>query len=462
MMADKKRNITGAYPGAGGASQPKKKINPAGSYPGRKPGAPAVKVAAFKQEEPLNEEKKTVSQGTSVFQPVKKTEAESPKAKKKEAVAAEEAAPAEEVSAEKKPFFTPDLLKKYWKSLAYYGGIFAVSVLLACWLCGVGNEFLGLVRPEKEVTVIVEAESPKAKDVAKALKEAGVIDHPGIFTVYCKLKKASGFQTGEFTIDCQSDYNQLIRAMRQDPANKDMVKFTIEPGYTQEDLVTTLCDSLEYCEREALEDVLQNYDFSEFSFLADLPERNYRLEGYLYPGTYEMYEGESPVAIVRRILVQFEQEVLTEENKELMQESDLSLDEILTLASIVQKEGGKELSKAAGVYYNRLASETYPYLESQATVAYILPADHGAVTKEDTRTTDPYNTYRNKGLTPGPIANPGKAAIAAVLEPKETSALYFVTREDGEMTFATGRSEHLLNLKKAGENEALRGTATVG
>lgn len=452
-MADKKRNVTGAYPGAGGASQSKKKANPAGSYPGRKPSASVVKVAAYKGEEQGSAEKAKVSEGTAVFKPVK-AEAVKPAPKKK-------AAPVKEEEAPKAKFFSPDLLKKYWKTMAYYGGILVAGALLACWLCGVGNEFLGLVRPEKEVTVLVEAEDPKAKDVAKALGEAGVIDHPGIFSFYCKLKKASGFKSGEFTVDCQSDYNQLIRAMRQDPANKDMVKFTIEPGYTQEDLVTTLCDSLDYCEREELENVLQNYDFSEFSFLADLPERNYRLEGYLYPATYETYQGESPVAIVRRILSKFEEEVLTEENQKLIKDSEFSLDEIVTLASILQKEGGKDLAKAAGVYYNRLASESYPYLESQATVSYVLPADHGAITKADTRTTDPYNTYRNQGLTPGPIANPGKAAIAAVLEPKETDALYFVTREDGAMTFATDRSEHLLNLKKAGENEVLRGTATV-
>ena len=79
-----------------------------------------------------------------------------------------------------------------------------------------------------------------------------------------------------------------------------MVKFTIQPGDTQEDLVTTLCDSLDYLEREELEKVLQTYDFSDFSFLKDLPERNYRLEGYLLPGEYETYNGESALAVVRR------------------------------------------------------------------------------------------------------------------------------------------------------------------
>jgi UPF0755 protein len=456
-MADKKRNITGAYPGAGGAPRPKKNINPAGSYPGSRP---AVKIASSLKEEKPVEKKQPVApkkEQTFIFKAVEKVQAKKEQMPVKEAPAPEQEAPKERQ--EKAPLFSAETMQKYWKTMAYYSGILIASLLLSVWLCGVGNEFLGLVRPEKEVTVIVEAKKPKAKHVAKALKEADVINHPGIFSFYCFLKKTDGFKSGEFTVDCQSDYNQLIRAMRQDPANKDMVKFTIRPGYTQEDLVATLCDSLEYCEREELENVLQNYDFSEFSFLKDLPERNYRLEGYLYPGTYETYNGESPVAIVRRILSSFEENVLTEENQKLMKESDLSLDEIITLSSILQKEGGKDLKKAAGVLYNRLADESDPFLQSQATVAYILPADHGAVTKADTRTSDPYNTYKEKGLPPGPIANPDGDAIAAVLEPKETDAFYFVTREDGEMTFAKSRSEHLLNLKKAGEN--LRGIATV-
>ncbi|MBQ8895109.1 MAG: endolytic transglycosylase MltG [Clostridia bacterium] len=422
-MADNKRNVTGSYPGAGGAPRPKKNTNPSGSYPGRKKA----------EAEPVKE----VPQPQKTAPP-----AEKPKKKRFDF----------------KALFSKEILQKYWKTMVYYACILVVSVLLASWICHVGNEVLALIRPDKEITVTIPEKS-SVKEIAGAMKEAGIIDHPNIFTLYCKLKKEGDkFQFGEYTINCNLDYNQIIRALKRSAADKTMVSFTVEPGDTQEDLMTTLCDSLGYLEREELEDVLQNYDFSEYSFLKKLPKRNYRLEGYLYPGTYEMYEGESALAVVQRVLDRFQEMVLTEENNKKIKNSKYSLDELITLASILQKEAGGSYAHAAGVYYNRLESE-FPYLESQATVAYILPSGHGAVTTADIKTSDPYNTYRNEGLPTGPISNPGADAIAAVLTPEETADQYFATGEDGTTLFAADAAGHQVNLKKAGENA--RGTGTV-
>lgn len=443
-MADRKRNITGTYPGAGGANRPKKS-NPAGSYPSAKGEEPAIRIA--NQPKPKAEMEKTI---------VMPADSVKTKAVKTEAPKAEQ--PKEKTKVDFN-LFTKEVWQKYGRTLGYYSAVLVCALLLSCWICNIGNEVLGLVRPDKEITVMIEEGKTSVGAVAKALKEAEIIDHPNVFFLYSKLKKQSGFYEGEFTLNCKSDYNQLIRALKRDPAQKDKVEFTIKAGYTQEDLVATLCDSLEYLEREDLENALQNYDFSEFAFASDLPERNYRLEGYLYPDTYEMYEGESAVAVVRRILSRFEEKVLTDEVMKKISKSDYDLDEIITLASILQKESGNEPKKAAGVYLNRLQSKTNSYLESQATVAYILPAGHGAITETDIRTSDPYNTYRNAGLPEGPISNPSEEMILAVLEAEETENFYFVTREDGAMFFAKTRAEHLANLKKAGEN--LRGTGTV-
>ncbi len=453
-MDDKKRNITGSYPGAGGATRPKSNGNPAGSYPGRKPAVsePTRVIPA----EPTIAVPKI--DNTKVMPNVK------PETKPAESGAEQPTGDAQEAPAKKKKFkfsmlFSKETMQKYWKTLVYYSCILIASVLLSCWICDVGNEVLGLIRPEKEVTVTIPEKSSLG-GIAKELKKADVIDHPVIFQLYCKLKKAGGdFQSGEYTIDCSGDYNQLIRALRRTAANKTMVEFKIEAGDTQEDVVTTLCDSLGYLERKELEEVLQKYDFTDYSFLKDLPERNYRLEGYLYPGTYEMYEGESALAVVKRILSRFEEKVLTDDNNKKIKASKYSLDELITLASILEKEGGKDLAHAAGVYYNRLNSKDFPYLESQATVAYILPHGHGTITGTDIKTNDPYNTYRNKGLTPGPIANPGADAVTAVLEPEETNDFYFVTQSNGDTLFASSGTAQKSNLNKAGEGA--RGTGTV-
>ncbi len=437
-MDDKKRNITGSYPGAGGTPQPKKNRNPSGFYPGR-----------MRMEEPtrvMPKAERSAPQEPKPEQPVpQREEPPVPPAKKKK------------IKAPK--LFSKEIMQKYWKSLAYYGCILVASVLLASWVCHVGNELLGLIRPDKEITVTIPEKS-SLSDVAKELKKADIIDHPVVFQLYCRLKKAgSGIQAGEFTINCKGDYNQIIRTLRRNSANKTKVSFAIEPGDTQEDLVVTLADSLGYLEREKLESVLQDYDFSDYSFLKELPKRNYRLEGYLYPGTYEMYEGESALAVVQRILDRFQEKVLTQENNAKIKASKYTLDELITLASVLQKEAGGELPHAAGVYYNRLADEKFPYLQSQATVAYILPAGNGAVKANDIRTDDPYNTYRNSGLPQGPISNPGAEAIAAVLTPAETEDLYFVSPNSGGILFAKNQASHQANLQKAGEHP--RGTGTV-
>jgi len=448
---NKKRNITGSYPGAGG-NRPKR-VNPAGSYPGKKrfPGAPVADEPAkgdtvYWKKSGAQE----VATGDTQYwkSPAKQEEPEKPEKK--------EAPKKKKVRFNTR--FVKELLNKYWKTLVFYSCVLVASVVLASWVCHIGNEVLGLIRPDKEYTVTV-AQGSGTMAIAKSLEEAGVIDHPYVFRLYCKLKKADGqFKFGEYTLNSKRDYNQLISALKRNPSNKTAVSFTIEGGDTQEDFVANLCDTLKYFEREELEDVLQNYDFSDYSFLKGLPARNHRLEGYLYPGTYEMYEGESALAVVQRVLDQFQTGVLTEENQKKIASSGYSLDQLVTLASILQKEGGDAPAKEAGVYFNRLKSTTFPYLESAATVQYILPAGT-AVTANEIKTNDIYNTYRVQGLTPGPISNPGPAAIAAVLTPETTDAQYFAVQGNGKTLFAVTNAEHLKNIKQTGEGA--RGTGTI-
>ena len=438
-----RRNITGSYPGANGQNRIKRP-NPAGSYPGKK---------RFPAAEPIEQEETSVGEST-VFWKIKKPEMPS---------SAEPVAKKQEKPREKKSnsLFTSQWIKdfwvRYWKDMAFYAGVLVVSVLLASWVCHIGNEVLGLIRPDKEYTVEI-AEGSSTMAIADKLEEAGIIDHPVVFRLYCKLKKADGkFEFGTYTLNCKRDYNQLISALRRAPSNKTAVTFTIGAGDTQEDFVTNLCDTLKYLEREELEQVLQTYDFSDYSFLKDLPTRNYRLEGYLLPGTYEMYEGESSLAVVQRILDAFELQILTEENKKLINNSGYTLDQLITMASILQKEGGDALAKEAGVYYSRLSSD-FPYLESAATVAYSLPAG-SSVNGETIKIDDVYNTYRVQGLPAGPISNPDNAAVAAVLSPEGSDARYFAVGTDGVTRFATTHADHLKNLKETGEG--VRGTGTV-
>ena len=421
-MSEDKRKVTGSYPG--GEKKPAKK-SPTGSYSGRK--------RLFAEY-------------------LKEKEAEERQEQPKEPVA-----PKKKKARLNRTFWT-DLLNKYWKTLVYYACILLASIALSAWLCSIGNEVLGLVRPEKEYTVVIEQGS-STQTIAASLKDAGVINHPFVFRLYCKLKKADGkFEFGEYTLNSNRDYNQLISTLKRSPSNKTAVSFTINGGDTQEDFVSNLCDTLNYLEREELENVLQNYDFSDYSFLKNLPRRNYRLEGYLYPATYEMYEGESALAVVRRVLDTFQEQVLTEENQKKIASSGYTLDQLVTLASILQKEGGDAPAKEAGVYFNRLKNPAFPYLESTATIAYILPAG-SVLTAADVKTTDPYNTYRVEGLPTGPISSPSLESLSAVLAPEATDAQYFAVEANGKTLFAVTEAEHLKNVKRTGEGAC--GTGTV-
>ena len=124
--------------------------------------------------------------------------------------------------------------------------------------------------------------------------------------------------------------------------------------------------------------------------------------------------------------------------------------ELITLASIIEREamGDADRELVAGVFHNRLKSTTYPYLESCATVQYILKERKPVLTVADTKIDSPYNTYRNPGLPSGPIASPGEAAIRAALYPAETDYLFFVLDSTGTHRFASTYAEHQENMRK--------------
>ncbi|MDZ7642720.1 MAG: endolytic transglycosylase MltG [Desulfurivibrio sp.] len=165
------------------------------------------------------------------------------------------------------------------------------------------------------------------------------------------------------------------------------------------------------------------------------------LEGWLFPDTYRFTRGQPPEEIIG-VMVRRAQRVLDELLAELGNDTGLDRREIMTLASIVEKEAAlaAERPLIAGVFFNRL--ERGMRLQTDPTVSYGLQAFERRLTRQDLRTPTPYNTYHITGLPPGPIANPGRAAIAAVLEAAETDYLYFVSRNDGSHHFSTNLREH--------------------
>ena len=188
----------------------------------------------------------------------------------------------------------------------------------------------------------------------------------------------------------------------------------------------------------------------DLSLLAELDPDARSLEGYLFPDTYALARSMGAAGVVRAMVERFAQ-VLTPEVRRAISGSGMTLREVVTLASIVEKETGSagERPMVAAVYRNRLRINMP--LQCDPTVIYALMlAGHwrGNLTREHLRLESPYNTYRYAGLPPGPIASPGRASILAVLDPAPVPYLYFVSRNDGTHVFASTLSEHNRNVAR--------------
>ncbi|MDO8261489.1 MAG: endolytic transglycosylase MltG, partial [Candidatus Magasanikbacteria bacterium] len=189
-------------------------------------------------------------------------------------------------------------------------------------------------------------------------------------------------------------------------------------------------------------------DYSaDYAFLADKP--SYRgLEGFLFPDTYRIFVDATADEVIRKMLNNFDAK-LTPEMRAEIEKQGKTVYEIVTMASIVQKEvrNEKDMKIVSGIFWNRIKNGQA--LESCATLAYVLGENKKQYTYEDTRVESPYNCYINRGLPPGPIANPGIKAIEAAIYPEDTNYNYFLSSfETGETIYSRTFEEHVRNKEK--------------
>ena len=355
-----------------------------------------------------------------------------------------------------KELFSKKNMRKFRGHLVFYLILVTIALFLTWCVVVAANDINAFVK-EDEIIVVTIPKGASVGEIGKLLEKNEVIDSALVFRGYCKLKKSSGFQYGEYQLNSNLSYKEIITELKKPSETRETAKITIPEGYTQPEIVDLLVKE-GYADRATLEEVIATYDF-EYDFLKDLPKRNNRLEGYLFPDTYDIFVGDE-VSIINTMLSNFQKKLEDEEIQKLIKKSNYTLDEIIIMASIVEREGANEseFGKVASVFYNRLDSTTYPYLESCATVQYVLPERKDVLSIADTKMDNPYNTYQNKGLPPGPIACPGLAAIKASLDPEETDYYFFVASPAGTL-FSRTYSEHLANVKKAGNGST--GTSTV-
>jgi len=320
-----------------------------------------------------------------------------------------------------------------------------VLALLVVVLVILGGYFYADFMPGKQSqeVVITVPEGAGTAHIAETLKKDGLINSKFFYRVMSKLTGTDGkYNFGKFSIPKGAGYREIFNTLTHSGKNINSVKVTIPEGYE----IYKIADMLE---QKGLIDKDKFYyliDYGEFNydFIDELPLRDNRLEGYLFPSTYEFAPNDE-YGIINEMLMQFDK--MYKKYAERANEMDMTMDEVVTLASIVEREakGDEDRKLVSSVFHNRLKSNEMPYLQSCATVQYVLRERKPVLSVDDTKIDSPYNTYINKGLPIGPIASPGEKAVEATLYPENTDYLFFVVGPDGKHQFSKTFGEHIQN-----------------
>lgn len=333
---------------------------------------------------------------------------------------------------------------KRWKFTLI--SILVILVVLTISIIIYYTKAIAPINAEKPEEVSLEIpEGSSSSQIAKLLKDNNLIRSELVFRLVLKKNKVENLlKAGYYTLNTGMDVNEIIGELTKGGKNKNVVTFTIPEGYELEMIAEKLSkEGLVDKERflELTSD--KKYFEDKFPFLSEL-KAGQSLEGYLFPSTYEVYLGASEEDIIEKMLTQF-QRVFEEKVKGHMDNVALSFNEVVTLASIIEREAkiDEERPLISAVFHNRL--KIGMPLQSCATVQYILGERKEVLTEADTRIESDYNTYIHKGLPPGPIASPGEKSLIAAVKPENVDYLFFRTKEDGTggHVFSTTYEEHL-------------------
>lgn len=289
------------------------------------------------------------------------------------------------------------------------------------WICA--TDVLAFGREDRVTTItITNAEVGDIDAIADKLYNAGLIQYRELFRFYASLSSADEkISAGTFELNTKFDYNALVKGMSATSSYRETVTVTIPEGYTCAQIFALL-EEKGVCTVEELEayEVQSDYWFLEGSNT----NAQYPLEGFLFPDTYDFYISDSAQGVFRRFLARFD-DIFTDELKGYVKNSKYSLYEIMTVASMIEKEsaGSSENYDISSVIYNRLNNaSSHPYLNIDATIVYAQGGISDVINKD---LDSPYNTYKYKGLPPTPICNPSLLSIQAALAPTDTKYYFY-------------------------------------
>lgn len=346
------------------------------------------------------------------------------------------------------------------KVILYIGFILVVAGVISYNVITIANDVFALVK-EPAIKSVTIPEGADTEKIAEILAENGLISNPKIFKFWAELrKKDSGFIAGDYVLETTMNYDEFLFEFRYDKTQNNIITVTIPEGYTVDEIID-LFVSKGIGTRSRFIEVINTFKF-DYKFIELLDhqilskDRKYRLEGYLFPDTYDFYASSTEMYVIDTLLHNFN--IKFEETFYSVCETiDLSVDEIITLASIVEREAANadEFRTISKVFHNRLLSPSFPFLESDATIQYSFDTHKSDLTGADLELDLPYNTYKRPGLPPSAICNPGYEAILAALypDPDASKYMYFVHDDEGNTYFAETYDQHLANINKARANK---------
>lgn len=315
---------------------------------------------------------------------------------------------------------------------------------------------------------IVNIEEGTINDIAKTLKDNNLIKNVSIFKVYIKLTNKSNLKAGTYELSENMGVEKIVKILEEGTKyNPNEISITFKEGINIRKIATLISEntnnSYDDVIKKASDETFIDTLINKYWFLTeDIKNKNiyYSLEGYLFPDTYRFNNREvTTEEIFTKMLDEMDKKL--SKYKDEINKSDLSVHEIITLASVVELEGAKATDRkgVAGVFYNRLASSAYPTLGSDATTYYASKIDdwsYSLTYKELNDCKNKYNTRcsSNTGLPIGPICNPGIESIEATINPDKHEYYYFVADCNGKVYLTKNSTEHnnIINKLKKEDN----------
>lgn len=293
-------------------------------------------------------------------------------------------------------------------------------------------------------------------DISQMLQQNGLIKNAFVFRLWVYSQGAAGkLKAGTYLIKQGLSSHEILALLTNGNGASNTVRFTIPEGFTLEQTADLLGEKGIVNKEKFIK--AADEDTFDLPFLKNIPQTpgvKHRLEGYLFPDTYEIYKGATEHEIILLMLKQFD-DSLTPEMRKKISAQGMTLPQVVTVASLVEREArvAKERPVIAGVIYNRLHKQPPMMLQVDATVQYVL-GHKEELTLQDLQIDSPYNTYKNFGLPPGPIASPGLDSLMAAIAPEHNDYFFYVTKKDGsgEHFFAKTYEEQLRNEQLSQQN----------